>query len=89
MTIRPEAAFSFAKDAIDAGWNALIQHGQDTSGNPFVSVEARNGHRALRLTWHTRDTGTYRLFSAQSGHRTITLRDARNELDLDETEETA
>lgn len=74
------AAQDFAIDAIDAGWSVLLQHGKDTGENPFVSVEAREGDRHLRLTWHTRDTGTYRLFSCALGRRDISLKAAREEL---------
>ena len=77
MSVEPTAARQFAKDAIDAGWNVLIQSGEDTGGSPFVSVEARQGLTHLRLTWHTRETGTYRLFSCASGHRDISLKAAR------------
>ena len=76
----PTGARQFAKDAIDAGWNVLIQNGEDTGGAPFVSVEARRGLSHLRLTWHTRETGTYRLFSCADGRRDITLKAAREEL---------
>ena len=75
-----KAARDFAVDAIDAGWDVLIRHGKDTGDSPFVSVEAVKPDRHLRLTWHTRDTGTYRLFSCALGRRDLSLKAAREEL---------
>ena len=47
-----------------------VEHGEDSGGSPFVTFRAvwmPDGcdiRTDIRLTWHTRDTGTYRLFSA-------------------------
>lgn len=76
----PTAARQFASDAINADWNVLVQHGTDTGENPFVSIEAIKTGRHLRLTWHTRETGTYRLFSCALGNHNVTLTKAREEL---------
>lgn len=76
----PTAARQFATDAINADWNVLVQHSTDTGENPFVSIDAIKSGRHLRLTWHTRDTGTYRLFSCALGNRDVTLTAAREEL---------
>lgn len=66
----PTRARALLDAAIDHGWAAAWQPGFDTSGAPFVTVRAvhRNTGAAadteIRVTWHTRATGTYRLFSA-------------------------
>ena len=71
------AARNFAVDAIDAGWSVLLRHGIDTGDNPFVNVEARRGHDHIVVTWHTRATGTYRLFSCMVNLRDVSLKSAR------------
>ena len=50
--------------ALDHGWSASYVHGEDTAGNPHITVTARGDKgEAVRVTWHTRKTGTYRLFN--------------------------
>lgn len=55
--------------AIDHGWSAKLQHGTDTGDNPFIEVTAIRDQKPhqVSVTWHTRDTGTYRLFDAHVG----------------------
>ncbi|MGN2638869.1 hypothetical protein ACTD5D_22400 [Nocardia takedensis] len=68
-----------------------VVHGVDNSGAPFVTFTAKWSppgceiDTALRVTWHTRDTGSYRLFHASAqgyhrGHHPITLTTARRHL---------
>lgn len=79
-TKRPEKALALAHAAIDAGWSVAINHSVDTGNSPFVTVEASRPGKAstenighmegaayFRVTWHTRGTGTYRLFDCQLG----------------------
>lgn len=76
----PTSAQDFAIDAIRSGWSVLLKHGKDTAGSPFVSVEAVKDERHLRITWHTRSTGTYRLFACSLNLGDVSLRGARAEL---------
>lgn len=52
-----------------AGWAVLVGHAQDSGGSPYLTVTAVDTMEPERLglevkaTWHTRATGTYRLFS--------------------------
>jgi hypothetical protein len=60
---------------MDAGWSFVVQHGKDTGDHPFISIgakKARDGE-TIRVTWHTRATGTYRLFSCMVNKRDVTL----------------
>lgn len=50
--------------ALNAGRSLLVSHGADTAGSPFVLATVKWDRYEIRLTWHTRDTGSYRLFSA-------------------------
>jgi pterin-4a-carbinolamine dehydratase len=58
---------------VDAGWNFMVNQGTDTGDHPFISIEARRGRRDVRITWHTRATGTYRLFSCMVNKRDVSL----------------
>ena len=40
-----------------------VSHGSDTGDNPFVTLTVKWDGHEIRLTWHTRTTGTYRFFS--------------------------
>lgn len=69
--------------AIDNGWNAAYVYRKDVSeGAPYITVEARlddernRSHRVI-VTWHTRGTGTYRLFSCMADLRDMSLKRAR------------
>mgnify|MGYP001384053506 FL=1 len=60
----------------------MVTHGRDSGGAPFVVFRAVQGDdREVRMVWHTRDAGTYRLFSGLArtpgrSWRPVTLRDA-------------
>jgi hypothetical protein len=50
--------------AREHGWAVGHQFSVDNGGSPFVTVAiAKRAAYYVRLTWHTRATGTYRLFS--------------------------
>lgn len=55
------------------GWSFVVNHGKDTGDSPFISIEARRGNQDVRITWHTRETGTYRLFSCMVNKRDVSL----------------
>jgi hypothetical protein len=80
------AAREFLLQAIDSGWNASLVHGSDTGANPFVTVTAQRAAAPYRVavTWHTRETGTYRVFNAMVGQhggvRDVSLTKAREAL---------
>ena len=65
------------KDVVDGlygyGWNFMLNHGKDTGNSPFISIEARRDREDIRITWHTRATGTYRLFSCMVNKRDVSL----------------
>lgn len=47
-------------------WNYRIEHGTDSGENAFVTVTGIHPIetiRSVKATWHTREHGTYRLFS--------------------------
>lgn len=47
------------------GWKWLAVEGHDNGNNPFVTVIVGNpaDGEQYKITWHTRETGTFRLFS--------------------------
>ena len=57
------------------GWSFVLQHGKDTGDSPFISIEAKKHKdgKTIRTTWHTRQTGTYRLFSCMVNKHDVTL----------------
>lgn len=57
----------------DHGWSFMVNHGKDTGDHPYVSTEARRGNESLMITWHTRATGTYRLFTCMINRRDVSL----------------
>jgi hypothetical protein len=57
----------------DYGWNFMVNHGKDTGDSPFISIEARREKESLMITWHTRATGAYRLFTCMADRRDVTL----------------
>lgn len=78
MTTHPAAA-DLLLQAANAGWSALIRQTKDTGGNPYVTVEGRRPDGSLAgftVTWHTRKTGTYRLFTCLHRGDTGGWRDA-------------
>jgi len=58
---------------LDGGWSFVVNHGADTGSHPFVSTEARRGNDHIMITWHTRATGTYRLFTCMVNKRDVSL----------------
>ena len=66
-------------ELLDYGWSFVLQHGKDTGDSPFISIEAKRSKDGdtIRITWHTRATGTYRLFSCMVNKRDATLTKAR------------
>lgn len=76
----PANARELINACLDNGWSVLVQHGIDTGSSPYISIEAaKPGNRKIRATWHTRASGTYRLFSCMAGRpglRDATLKDA-------------
>lgn len=83
--LAPHAASrEFLTLALDHEWSASYVHGEDTGGNPYINVNAARGDEgeAVRITWHTRQTSTYRLFSVLTrgtvgGWRDGTLKSAK------------
>ena len=84
----PASACKGARDllehAIAHGWTVAWQPDEDSGGAPFVTIRAvrDGGNVDIRVTWHTRNTGTYRMTSAISrggarGWHDITLTRAR------------
>lgn len=84
----PASACKGARDllelAIAHDWTVAWQPDEDSGGAPFVTVRAiaDRGAVDIRVTWHTRNTGTYRMTSAISrggarGWHDITLAQAR------------
>lgn len=48
-----------------SGWKWVAAEGKDNASNPFVTIvvgDVATGEQ-YKITWHTRATGTYRLFS--------------------------
>jgi len=67
------------------GWSFVVLHGKDAGDSPFISIEARRGLKeVIRITWHTRATGTYRLFSCMVNKRDVTLTKAMEAVRADE-----
>ena len=62
-----DKARALAIAAIDAGWSVVFKRNVDSGNSPFVTVEAVREDGYFNVTWHTRDTGTYRLFHAVFG----------------------
>lgn len=60
----PPAPKALEEVALAHGWRVAHQFSVDNGGSPFVTVHviSRSAYY-FRITWHTRMTGTYRLFS--------------------------
>lgn len=71
----PKKLSNVINELLDHGWSFVLQHGTDTGEHPFISVEAKKTKdgETIRITWHTRTTGTYRLFSCMVNKRDVTL----------------
>lgn len=62
--LKVNAARALALEAVAKGWTAGWMEGEDNGGNPFITLHMGKREGAYyTITWHTRDTGTYRLFS--------------------------
>ena len=58
------AARVLADAANTTGWVTGWVEGKDNGDNPFFTLHiGKKGGAYYTLTWHTRGTGTYRLFS--------------------------
>lgn len=71
----PKALTQVLDAALTHKRSFIVQHNEDSGANPLVTFTAKwfpegsDVPTEIKLTWHTRDTGTYRLFSAISrGH---------------------
>lgn len=62
---KPPAGLKKAVDAaLKHGRPFIVNHGMDSGDSPFVALTVKwDELYEVRLTWHTRDTGSYRLFS--------------------------
>lgn len=83
----PKAMRGLVDDLRATGWLFQVEHGEDTGGAPYLTVRARHreSEREVRATWHTRNTGTYRLFSAMlfrpyAGWRDLAVKALRSEV---------
>lgn len=62
------------------GWNFVVNHGKDTGDHTYISIEGRRDSQHVMITWHTRATGTYRLFTCMVNKRDVTLTKALEEV---------
>lgn len=67
MISLPKAAAELLELAESREWKTGTQHGEDSGGSPFVTIAigrkfADGTIFYYKITWHTRNTGTYRLF---------------------------
>lgn len=69
---------------LDYGWSFYVQHGSDTGDSPFLHVEGKRGNEHVYITWHTRATGTYRLFSCMVNKRDVSLTKAMETIRTEE-----
>lgn len=66
---RPPALTALITLLDSTGWSYSLQHGLDSSGHPFITINGIphwDDITAIRATWHTRNTGTLRLFSCMA-----------------------
>ena len=80
----PKPALQLVADLDNAGWSFLVQREEDNGGSPFVTIKGApswDPYSEVIATWHTRSTGTYRLFSCMAGRgarmRDVSLKEAR------------
>ena len=69
----PQKFHDLAGSLINGRWNFVVNHGKDTGEHPYISTEARRGKEHVMITWHTRATGTYRLFTCMVNRRDVSL----------------
>jgi hypothetical protein len=58
---------------VDYGWSFVVQHNKDTGDHPYIGIEARRDTQHVMITWHTRATGTYRIFTCMVNKRDTSL----------------
>lgn len=61
-------------------WSYVLNHSEDTGGSPYIAIEARRGQDSVMVTWHTRATGSYRLFTCMHNKRNKSLAALMDEL---------
>ena len=72
-TTYPHKLKDLVCDLTDCGWSFVVQHNKDTGEHPYIGIEARRGDDHLMVTWHTRATGTYRIFTCMVNRRDVSL----------------
>ena len=80
MSADATAARALLDLAITHDWTVVWRPLTDTGGSPYVNVEGRHRDgRSFNACWHTRDTGTWRFWSAardvtnNAAYRPVTL----------------
>lgn len=65
QAVLPAAARLLLEHAEAHGWLTRVTRDVDTGGSPFLVVDVgiRDPTHHYQVTWHTRGTGTYRLFT--------------------------
>lgn len=71
--VMPAKCKEFIGALTDNMWSFVVRHGTDTGESPYVGIEAARDGQKLMVTWHTRGTGTYRLFTCLHNKRVVTL----------------
>lgn len=63
--VLPKVTLELIACAAERGWRIGVGHGRDSGDSPFIQIQLgiKDPDWQYQLTWHTRDTGTYRLFS--------------------------
>lgn len=58
------------------GWSFMVQHGSDTGGCPYISVEGRKGESKVYATWHSRNAKGFGLFTCMMSNGRSQVHDA-------------
>lgn len=74
----PKGLTQLVTAALENRRHFRVEHGEDIGGHPFTSVEvvchpADARPARVNATWHTRDSGTYRLFSLIASYPSSTV----------------
>lgn len=72
----PAKCKTLVDQLMENDWSFALSHGADTGGADYVTIHAARDNHELWATWHTRGTGTYRLFSCLLNKRDVTLKKA-------------
>lgn len=72
----PKKCIELVNQLLLSRWAFVVNHGEDTGGSPYINIEAARGNQMLYITWHTRETGTYRLFACLHNKREVSLKRA-------------